>query len=251
MQRYVIDIAYDGGAYAGWQKQPNALTVQEVLDKALSTVLARPIVTTGAGRTDAGVHASQLLVHFDIDTNLQSKIVRNINGVLPDDISVKALYRPEKVDFHTRFDAVSRAYTYHIILQKDPLLRHHALWVRKSLHVDRMQEAARALCEYEDFASFCKAHGSQHTTLCTMMRAEWEQQGHHLMFHIQANRFLRGMVRAVVGTLLDVGVGKVSMPQFREVIEAQSRQSAGANVAPHGLILTEVNYPVGAIHLVS
>lgn len=249
MKRLVIDIAYDGTAYAGWQKQPNAVAVQELLDKALGTLLREEVASTGAGRTDAGVHASQLYVHFDTDKSLPKNFLRSLNGLLPADIAVKALYIPHSPDFHTRFDAISRAYEYHIVLSKNPLMRTQALWVRNDLDIKKMQEAANSLLHFDDFATFCKAHGNQGTTLCDLMRSEFEIEDNHLIFHVKANRFLRGMVRAIVGTLLEVGVGKRSLDSLKQAISEKNRSKAGANVAPQGLVLTEVNYPDSSLEL--
>jgi tRNA pseudouridine38-40 synthase len=243
MRRFVVEICYDGTAYAGWQKQPNALTVQEVLDDALSTILKQTVQTVGGGRTDAGVHADQLHVHFDIATELPPNILHSLNGILPADIGVNNVFVTGSPDFHARFDALSRAYEYHIVLQKTPLMRHRALWVRQYLDIEKMQEAAKSLLAYSDFASFCKAHGNQKTTLCDLMRSEWKISPGHLIFCIKANRFLRGMVRAIVGTILEVGTGKRDLDSLKQAVLARDRVEAGPNVAPHGLVLTKVTYP--------
>ncbi|MFK7971719.1 MAG: tRNA pseudouridine(38-40) synthase TruA [Bacteroidia bacterium] len=247
MKRIALDICYDGTTFAGWQKQPNAVAVQQVLDEAMSTILRNPLSSMGAGRTDAGVHASQLIVHVDVPEPLPQNFLWSLNGILPDTIGVKQIYSNVGPDFHARFDAVSRAYEYHIVLEKSPLLRQHALWIRQDLDIKKMQEAANSLLHFKDFATFCKAHGNQGTTLCDLMRAEWEIDGAHLVFHVKANRFLRGMVRAMVGTLLEVGNGKRSLESLKQALRARDRVKAGANVAPHGLVLTEVNYPNGTL----
>lgn len=246
-KRYVLEIAYKGTNYAGWQIQPNAHTVQAELEQALKIVFRQEISTVGAGRTDAGVHASQLFVHFDYDGVLPKTLVNSLNGILPPDVAIKGLYIPSNNDFHTRFRAISRAYIYQIVLCKSPLNQDFSMWVRQSLNVEFMNTAAALLLEYEDFASFCKAHGDQKTTLCRMDHAYWEITPDMLRFHIKANRFLRGMVRAIVGSLIWVGTEKVSVKDFQKMIEAKDRRKAGPNAKAKGLILSEVNYPKGTL----
>ncbi|RMG69444.1 MAG: tRNA pseudouridine(38-40) synthase TruA [Bacteroidetes bacterium] len=245
--RYVLDIAYDGTGFAGWQRQPNAHTVQAELEAALSTALRQQTSCTGAGRTDAGVHARQLIVHFDHPEALPPRFFHSLNALLPATVSVNGLYRTADPDFHSRFHAVRRAYIYQIIRKKSPFYRDQATWVRHELDLAAMQAAAAVLPEYEDFASFCKAHGAHETTLCRMDAAFWQEEGDLLCFHIAANRFLRGMVRAIVGTLLEVGRGRRDIADFRRVIEARDRRAAGANAPPQGLFLTEVSYPEGSL----
>jgi len=246
MTRYALDICYHGKAYAGWQRQPNAITVQEILENALSTLLRKETTVVGAGRTDAGVHADQLIVHFDHEGDLPRNFFYGINGILPHDIAVNRLLKPNNPDFHARFDAISRSYIYRIILRKSPLAYGQALWVRQELDFEAMNAASELMRQYTDFASFCKAHGDNKTTLCNLTYAYWERTGFEARLHISANRFLRGMVRAVVGTLLEVGKGKISLDEFAAIIEAKDRKRAGANVAPEGLSLTEVNYPLNS-----
>lgn len=241
--RYFLDISYKGTHYAGWQVQRNAHTVQAELDRALSVLLREEVQSMGAGRTDTGVHAQQLIVHFDTETALQPGLLHSLNGLLPYDIAVRALLQPHNPDLHARFDAISRAYVYRVVRRKSPIEREFALWVRQELDLEKMQEAAALLLEYDDFASFCKAHGDNQTTLCRMDRAEWEVKGDLLLFHVQANRFLRGMVRALVGTQLLVGSGKMELADFRRVIEARDRKQAGPNADARGLFLVAVGYP--------
>lgn len=248
--RYFLDISYLGTHYAGWQIQQNALTVQEVLEKALQTYTGEAISVLGAGRTDTGVHASQLLVHFDYEGEISEKTRFGLNGILPHDIAVNAIYLSEQQHFHARFDAISRAYCYRISTQKAPLTHQTTAWIRRGVDVAAMNEGARVLLAYEDFASFCKLHGEQKTTLCDMHHAYWTQEGTLLSFHIQANRFLRGMVRAIVGTLLWMGEGKIQLSDFRAIIEAKDRSQAGPNVAAKGLTLERVNYPPGSFKLI-
>ena len=241
--RYVLDISYKGTHYAGWQIQPNAITVQEVLQEALTTFLRKPTTCTGAGRTDAGVHARQLIVHFDHEGPLNPRFLHAVNGILPADIAVNAVCKSADPDFHARFHALNRAYVYQIVRRKSPLHEDFAYWVRYKLDVEAMNKAGELLKEYEEFGSFCKAYAANETNLCDIHHAYWEETDELLLFHIKANRFLRGMVRAVVGTLLEIGRGKIGMEGFRKVIEAQDRSAAGPAVAAKGLFLTEVNYP--------
>lgn len=197
----------------------------------------------GAGRTDAGVHARQLMVHLDEVKELDQKFLHQLNSVLPGDISINRLYRATDPDFHCRFSATHRAYIYQIIDHKSPFHQDSASWIRRPLDMERMQEAAKLLLEYEEFASFCKARGANTHYRCRMDHAFWRQEGELLCFHIGANRFLRGMVRAIVGSLLWVGEGKWSVAKFQEIIEAQDRKAAGPNAEAKGLYLTEVRYP--------
>lgn len=204
------------------------------------------VATTGAGRTDSGVHASQLMVHFETELPLPNTFLHSLNGLLPYDIAVSALLHPTREDLHARFDAIYRSYVYRIVQKKSPIEHEFAYWVRHSLDVPRMNEAAAILLEYEDFASFCKAHADNKTTLCRMDHAYWDSTGEILTFHVQANRFLRGMVRALVGTLLLVGSHKMSVAEFRGVIEAKDRTQAGPSAAAKGLFLQLVGYPAGS-----
>lgn len=240
--RWALDIAYRGSRYAGWQAQDNANTVQAELDKSLSTVLRSRIETVGAGRTDTGVHAEQLIVHFDYAGELNATLLHRLNGVLPYDIAVKALFKARRPDFHARFDAIQRSYRYQLTRSKSPILHDLTLWVKQPLSLEKMQAAAAILPEYSDFAAFCKAHGNNLTTLCTVYDAHWEVYEHIWHFHISANRFLRGMVRAIVGTLLLVGTEKISLETFREMVASGDRSKTGPNVGPQGLFLTEVRY---------
>lgn len=245
--RYAIDISFDGTSYAGWQRQHNAISVQQRLEEALEVLLRQPTAAVGAGRTDAGVHARKMIVHFDAETALPPQFLHSLNGILPFDIAAKKLFLAQSADFHARFSATARGYTYQIVQQKSPLMRQQAMWVRHPLDLAAMQAAAGLLREYSEFGSFCKAHADNQTNICRIDRAEWEQQGELLLFHIQADRFLRGMVRAIVGSLLWVGSGKWSVERFREVIEAQDRSAAGPAADAQGLFLTVVEYPEGML----
>lgn len=248
--RWVLDIAYRGTNYAGWQIQDNAHTVQAELEQALTILLREPIRCTGAGRTDAGVHARQLMVHFDTErTDLPKQFFRSLNGILPEDVSINQVYVPDNPDFHTRFDALSRAYEYRILRRKTPFILDLAMEYRNDLDLEKMQEATALLMNYEDFGSFCKAHADNQTNLCKMFYARWQTEGELWRFEIKANRFLRGMVRAIVGSLLEVGVGRMTVQGFKEMIESGDRTQAGPNVDAKGLYLVEVAYEVGALEV--
>ncbi|MBW2936552.1 tRNA pseudouridine(38-40) synthase TruA [Aureisphaera sp. CAU 1614] len=241
--RYFIDIAYNGTAYCGWQNQPNALAVQEVLEKALSTLLGTEIAVTGAGRTDAGVHAKQLLAHFDAEEmeDVQN-LLHRLNSFLPKDISVQDIFRV-KDDAHARFDAEAREYEYHITLKKDPFVEGLAYLVNNEPDVSKMNEAAQSLLKYQDFQCFSRSKTDVKTYYCTITKAHWERKENLLIFTISANRFLRNMVRAIVGTLLEIGYGKLTLEDFHKIIESKNRSNAGASAPAHGLYLTKVVYP--------
>lgn len=249
MARFFIDISYHGANYAGWQIQPNANTVQEELEKALSTVIRKSSNCVGAGRTDTGVHARQLMVHFDIEGGLPDRFLYAMNGVLPRDISVNAVYLPKITDLHARFSATSRAYTYRISTRKDPMTRDISHWVRHDLDLAKLNKASKILLQYEDFASFCKAHGDQKTTLCRIDHAYWYQKDEMILFKVKANRFLRGMVRALVGTLLPIGANRETVDSLHSIIQAKDRSVAGPNAEARGLTLSSVYYPRNAFQL--
>ncbi len=246
VNRYFLELSYHGGNYHGWQTQPNAITVQQKIDEALSIYFKNKIETLGCGRTDTGVHATQFFAHFDcsiIDLeNQELKFLRSINSLLPYDIAVHHIY-PVAPDAHARFDATFRSYQYHIHFNKNPFKTHTSWLVKESLDIKAMNIAAAYLLEYEDFGAFCKANADNFTNNCLVSRAEWEVTADGIIFHITANRFLRNMVRAIVGTLTDIGRGKFSPDYMREVIESKNRSVAGASVPACGLFLTEVNYP--------
>lgn len=245
--RYFLEVAYDGTNYHGWQAQPNALAVQAVLDDCLSKVLRQPISTTGSGRTDTGVHASQQFVHFDVVQALDpQQVIFRLNRILPNDISAKNLYLvPDEA--HARFDAVARTYHYHITLIRNPFKRYYAWYHSRALDVQKMNEAAAVLLKYEDFTTFSKVKGDTNHYRCTMYEAEWRQEGQEFIFTIRANRFLRGMVRLVVGTLMDVGRGKLTVAQFEQIITSQDRSKASGAAPAEGLYLAKVEYPEGLL----
>lgn len=241
--RYFIEFSYHGKNYFGYQIQPNEISVQEELEKALSTLLREPIKTTGAGRTDTGVHARQMFAHFDTEVTLPPDLTHRLNSFLPPDISVKRIFGVQD-DFHARFNATFRTYEYYIALDKDPFSQDAAwqLWRRK-LDVSKMNEACRILFEYEDFTSFAKLHTDNKTNNCKIYKAVWEQQGSTLKLTISADRFVRNMVRAIVGTMVEIGAGKITLDDFRNIIESKNRNLAGTSAPPQGLFLVKVGYP--------
>ena len=244
--RYFIQLSYDGTAYHGWQRQPNGKSVQETLEGALSILLRQTVEVVGAGRTDAGVHASMMVAHMDLSSPLGGELERNLvyklNKLLPHDIAVQRVW-PVSDDMHARFSATSRTYHYYIHTRKNPFLRDRSWLVTFPLDFDRMNEAARRLFDYEDFTSFSKVNTDAKTNLCHITEARWEEveQG-NWRFTITANRFLRNMVRAIVGTLVEVGRGRMTVEEFCQVIEQKNRCSAGESVPAHALFLTRVEY---------
>ena len=242
--RYFVRLSFLGSAYHGWQRQANASSVQAELEKALTTLLRRPVLTVGAGRTDAGVHASMMVAHFDSPSPLDtSSLTYKLNILLPPDIAVGSVV-PVVPDAHARFSALSRSYSYHICLRKDPFKRLTALQINYPLDFSLMQQAAALLPSVTDFASFCKTHSGNRTTLCCVHSSAWHRLDQsNWLFEITADRFLRNMVRALVGTMIDVGRERLSLDGFRRIIAARSRSLAGESVAPEGLFLTHIAYP--------
>ena len=242
--RYFIWFSYDGTRYHGWQIQPNGITVQQELQRCLSLLLREEVNVVGAGRTDTGVHARQMAAHFDIGQLSMSvdDLAHKLNGLLPQDIGVS---RVEAVrdDMHARFSAVARTYHYYVHTQKNPFLRQYSLELHYKLDYERMNDAGRILTEYEDFGAFCKAGSDVKTTLCKVTHAQWHQTSETTWyFEITANRFLRNMVRAVVGTLIEVGRGRMSLDEFRQVIEGKKRTQAGESMPAKALFLEKVKY---------
>jgi len=242
MQRYFIYLAYNGTNYHGWQMQPNGISIQEELSKAISTILRTETSIVGAGRTDAGVHAKRMIAHFDSETECDETFIKKLNGFLPNDISVFDI-RKTTPNAHARFDALKRQYEYHVYTYKNPFLEQFAHRIPAGTNFEAMNVAAKYLFEYSDFTSFSKLHTDTKTNLCTIMRAEWQQLGEKWIFTIEANRFLRNMVRAIVGTLLCVGRGSISTDDFRQIIEQKNRGAAAASAPAKGLFLTDVFYP--------
>jgi len=245
--RYFLHIAYDGTNYSGWQKQPNAVTIQEVIEKALGTILRREVEITGAGRTDAGVHARDMVAHVDIDEEIDiEKLKRNMNSLLPPDIAINNI---EKVsdESHARFDAKSRMYEYHITTAKDPFLKGKACAIYYPIDVKLMKKAASLLIGTHDFQCFSKVHTDVNNYYCTITRAEFtsyenENWGHEIVFTIEANRFLRGMVRAIVGTLVDIGAGRKKIEDLDEILASKNRCKAGQAMPAEGLIFIRAEY---------
>ena len=247
MYRYFLQISYNGTAYHGWQLQENAITVQQVLNTKLSIILQEEIQIVGAGRTDTGVHAEYFMAHFNVEKPISDStlFIDKINKVLPKDIAVYQLFNVHK-EANTRFDAVSRTYEYRITIKKNPFLNDLAWYYRVSLNVDLMNQAAKALFEYKDFTSFSKTGTQVKTNNCKIYEAQWfEKDNDLLIFRIKADRFLRNMVRAITGTLIDVGREKISLTDFRKIIESKNRSNAGFSVPAHGLFLTDIEYPEG------
>lgn len=245
VQRYFIYLAYDGTHYHGWQIQPNGISIQECLMKALATFLRRDTEVIGAGRTDAGVHASLMVAHFDYEGEVldTDKVAEKLNRLLPQDISVYKVCRV-RPDAHARFDATARTYKYYITIVKYPFNRQYRYRIHNPLDFQKMNEAALTLFHYTDFTSFSKLHTDVKTNICKIMHAEWTQEDEYTwVFTIQADRFLRNMVRAIVGTLLEVGRGKLSVDGFRRIIEQQDRCKAGTSAPGNALFLVNVEYP--------
>ena len=256
-QRYFAELAFDGTHYHGWQIQQNAVSVQEVFNKALQVLLRQPIETVGCGRTDTGVHAKQLFVHFDVEREIESEERRvmnhepstinhqlkaSLNALLPKDIAVKNII-PVAADAHARFDATLRAYEYHIHFSKDPFKQNYSWQLRDFPDVGLMNQAANIIKEYRDFSCFSKSNTQVKTNFCVIKEAFWLEQEDGLVFHISADRFLRNMVRAIVGTLIAVGKKEIEPETVRTIIESKNRSNAGVSVPACGLYLTKVVYP--------
>lgn len=246
--RYFVQLSYFGKPYHGWQIQPNAISVQETLNKVFSTLLNVEIHFVGAGRTDTGVHAKEMWAHFEFEGKLPIDLVHRANRFLDKDIAV---YQVVPVDerAHTRFDAIGREYEYHITLRKDPFEHNLNWYLYKKPNLAKMQEAANMLFEFEDFTSFSKSNTQTKTNLCKIMKAEWVEMDSKLIFTIKADRFLRNMVRAIVGTLVQIGQGKRTIEDFRTLVEAKDRTLAGESAPAKGLFLTKVEYPKNILNV--
>lgn len=242
--RYFMHLAYNGAPYHGWQRQPNACSVQEELEKALSTVLRQPIAVTGAGRTDTGVNARCMYAHFDAGKEIADtrRLVASLNSIVGRDIAVYSIVRVAD-DAHARFDATSRTYKYFIGKQKSPFGYHFAWTPPYTLDLEAMNAAAARLFDYTDFTSFSKLHTDVKTNNCRIDYARWDDEGDRLVFTVTADRFLRNMVRAIVGTLVDVGRHKITVEQFCQIIERKNRCEAGTSVPGNALFLWNITYP--------
>ncbi len=244
--RYFLELAYLGTAYHGWQLQPNAITIQEILDQKLSALLAEPIYTLGCGRTDAGVHAKNFYAHFDSTKNISNQLITNLNGMLPSDIVAKKFILV-KDDAHARFDAISRGYEYRMHFFKNPFVESQSYYFhfKNKPDIHLMNDAAKLLLTHQDFECFSKTHSGSSTSICKINYAYWEQTEDGFIFKISANRFLRNMVRAIVGTLLDVGIGRINLTEFQQILASRNRSNAGTSVPANGLALVSVIYPDG------
>ena len=240
--RFFIELSFNGGCYHGWQIQPNVNTVQKELNRAFSTILNEDIELVGAGRTDAGVHAKQMFAHFDFNEIIDlEKLISQVNGFLSNDIVIHNVFNVEE-DAHARFDAISRTYQYFITNKKSPFDINRYFFY-KTLDVNAMNTGCKYLLGKQDFTSFSKVHTQTYTNDCNLMFAVWEEKEDSLVFTIKADRFLRNMVRAVVGTLLDVGEGKIKPEDIIEIIAKKDRSEAGISAPAHALFLTNIEYP--------
>ncbi len=243
MNRYFVRLSYKGTHFHGWQIQPNALTVQEVLQKAFSLILKEDIAITGAGRTDTGVHAVNYIAHFETVNKISDlkQLLFKLNSFLNNEIAIHDIY-PVSKDIHARFSAISRTYEYRIHTNKNPFLNDTSLYVYEKLDFEIMNNVAKILFDYKDFTSFSKLHTDTKTNFCKIYKAEWIKRDEQYIFIISADRFLRNMVRAITGTLFDAGKGKITENDFRKIIEEKNRSAAGVSVPAHGLFLTEIKY---------
>jgi tRNA pseudouridine38-40 synthase len=241
--RYFLKIAYDGSPYCGWQMQPNAFTVQQKLQETMQLFCNLVGDTLGCGRTDTGVHAKEFYLHFDCSSPIEDEkaLIYKLNRVLPESIAVFNLFKVG-TDAHCRFDATSRTYEYYILQKKNPFIK-NAWYNATTLNIDLMNEACSLLMQYEDFTSFSKTNTQVFTNNCKITKAYWEQKDNELVFTVEANRFLRNMVRALVGSLVDVGKSKYDLNHFKTIIESKNRSKAGLSVPAQGLFLTQVTYP--------
>ncbi|MFB9054974.1 tRNA pseudouridine(38-40) synthase TruA [Formosa undariae] len=241
--RYFLELSYNGTAYHGWQNQPNAISVQEVIEKALSVILKEKIAIMGAGRTDTGVHAKQMFAHFDFEGEFNDiQLLYKLNSFLPKDVALHRVF-PVKPDAHTRFHAESRTYLYRIALQKNVFNFEESYWVKPKLNIENMRTAASLLLAYKDFQCFSKTNTDVKTYNCNIMAVNLETVENELHFTITADRFLRNMVRAIVGTLINVGLGKLEVDDIHRIISSKNRSEAGYSVPAKGLYLTQIIYP--------
>ncbi len=242
--RYFIRLAYNGAEYHGWQVQPSDISVQETIEEALSRVLRVPISIVGAGRTDASVNAATMYAHFDVEQPIAScdRLTHSLNSLLPRDIAIHSIF-PVHDDAHARFDATSRTYKYFVHTAKSPFLHPLSWYCRWDLDYDLMNQAAERMMHYRDFTSFSKLHTDVKTNDCIITHARWEREGDQWVFTVTANRFLRNMVRAIVGTLVEVGTHRITVEQFCDIIEKKDRCKAGMSMPGHALFLWDVTYP--------
>ncbi|MBU0487993.1 MAG: tRNA pseudouridine(38-40) synthase TruA [Bacteroidetes bacterium] len=242
-QRYFVQLSYDGTAYHGWQSQPNAITVQTELESCFTRVLGREIALTGCGRTDTGVHAREYFAHFDFHQPQKiSSLLTKANKMIPADIAIQHIFQVTD-DAHARFSATNRTYRYYVNCEKSPFDEKYSLFYHGSLNVNEMNRAAGLLMKYSDFTSFAKLHSGAENNICEVREAFWKKNGTQLVFTITANRFLRNMVRAITGSLLDIGRGKINVDDFVGIIQARNRNLAGMSAKAKGLFLEKITYP--------
>ena len=240
--RFFIKFSYNGTHYHGWQFQPNATSVQETLTKAIGLLLKTEINLMGAGRTDTGVHASEMFAHFDIEYEIDAKkLIYKLNTLLPPDIAVTEIYEVAP-DMHARFSAKKRTYQYYIHTEKNPFLENQSWYLNKKLDILQMNQASEKLLNYTDFECFSKVNTDVNTFNCNIQKAIWTTENKQLIFTISADRFLRNMVRATVGTLINIGLNKISIDDFENIIKSKNRQKAGFSVPAHGLFLRKIEY---------
>jgi tRNA pseudouridine38-40 synthase len=245
MFRYFIELSYLGTNYHGWQVQPNSVTIQEKINQSLNTILRnKAIHVVGCGRTDTGVHASEFFAHFDFNILIEDldKLTYKLNRILPFDIAIKKINLVDN-DHHARFSASKRTYKYYVNLEKSPFHFNTSLLYPYELNIQKLNEAASMILKYSDFESFCKAHSDANNYLCTVSESKWEIKDHQLIYTVSANRFLRNMVRALVGTQLDVGRGYINIEDYKKIIESKKRTNAGKSIAAKGLFLHKIEYP--------
>ena len=240
--RYFLEVAYKGTRYSGFQSQKNANTIQAEIQKAFKIILKKELELTGSSRTDAGVHAYQNYFHFDLESELSSQLIYNLNAILPTDIAIKNLKNVNDIA-HCRFDAISREYKYHIYQKKDPFLTDKAFYFPYTLDIEAMQKAAVAVKEYSDFTSFSKRNTQVKSFVCEIKESRWVIQDGCIIYNVKANRFLRGMVRALTATMLNLGRKKINLATFRRIIETKDCTLANFSAPAHGLFLTEVRFP--------
>jgi tRNA pseudouridine38-40 synthase len=243
MPRYFLEVAYKGSNYSGFQIQDNAGSIQEEVEKALATFFRQRVGLTGSSRTDAGVHALQNFFHFDLDVDIDGKNVYNINAILPGDIAVKRIV-PVGPGAHCRFDAIGREYRYYIYQEKDPFLADRAYFFPYALDMEKLEAAASLILGYTDFTAFAKRNTQAKTFLCSIQESGWSRENECLVYKVMANRFLRGMVRGLVGTMLQVGRGRLSIARFEEILQSRDNRLADFSAPGHGLFLYQVNFPV-------
>lgn len=244
--RFFVELAYNGTPFSGWQRQPNAMTVQSILEDAFSTILRLPIEVTGCGRTDTGVHAKQYFMHFDFGEDLPNHFLNRLNKFLPAEIAIRRIFLVNE-EAHARFDAYHRSYEYHIVLNKNPFTKETAYHFPFGQHLDlvKMNAAAQLLLSYNEFFPFCKTNTEVKTMICDLKRSEWilNESTDELIYYVSANRFLRGMIRLIVGMCLNVGTGKVDLATVKTAMEQQIRLKKSWSVPPQGLFLCDIRYP--------